>query len=234
MAEQPSNAKKRKHVSTDQIKEILKDQGSKCKNCGAEFSKTPFEIHHINHDASDSRIENLEALCRNCHHEIGLKRELASNEAEIKRLEEFTQYFDGTKVIPILNEQISKLNHHIENQQKQLSQLTAKTSESVAISEEVIPVIKPKSKTFTIDAILKESSTDREKLFPLLDVLSGLRAENRTFHLTHASGLQKIEDLTTELKIATNRSERVTYTSLGITISALIITFVSVLISYSI
>ena len=47
----------------------LKDP--KCEECGwaktAENGRLPLEIHHINGDVHDNRLENLIILCPNCH-----------------------------------------------------------------------------------------------------------------------------------------------------------------------
>lgn len=43
---------------------------NKCENCGiTEWQGNPIicELHHINGDPTDNRIENLQILCPNCH-----------------------------------------------------------------------------------------------------------------------------------------------------------------------
>ena len=54
----------RKRILKEQIKE------HKCERCGNSLwlnQKIPLELHHINGDRHDNRIENLQLLCPNCH-----------------------------------------------------------------------------------------------------------------------------------------------------------------------
>ena len=47
---------------------ILVKQNNKCGLCNASFSKMiPHEIHHLNHNSTDNKENNLLALCCNCH-----------------------------------------------------------------------------------------------------------------------------------------------------------------------
>ena len=50
------------------LKENIKEH--KCENCGnSEWlgNKIPLELHHINGNNTDNRLENLQLLCPNCH-----------------------------------------------------------------------------------------------------------------------------------------------------------------------
>lgn len=50
------------------LKSGLKEH--RCENCKRtewEGSPIPLELHHINGDNTDNRIENIEILCPNCH-----------------------------------------------------------------------------------------------------------------------------------------------------------------------
>jgi hypothetical protein len=42
---------------------VLRDVNGKCQKCGGAAQ----QVHHINHDKSDHRVENLMALCTQCH-----------------------------------------------------------------------------------------------------------------------------------------------------------------------
>lgn len=47
---------------------ILVKQQNLCGKCNCKFSAAiPHEIHHLNHNASDNNVNNLLALCCNCH-----------------------------------------------------------------------------------------------------------------------------------------------------------------------
>lgn len=61
------------YVSTSKLKIRLLKEGLKeykCEMCGNtewQGNPIPLELHHINGDHSDLRIENLQILCPNCH-----------------------------------------------------------------------------------------------------------------------------------------------------------------------
>jgi Bacterial regulatory proteins, luxR family/HNH endonuclease len=61
-------ATNRAHLKTRLIKEGLKE--NRCEICGiAEWQGSPLnmELHHVNGDGLDNRLENLQLLCGNCH-----------------------------------------------------------------------------------------------------------------------------------------------------------------------
>jgi predicted restriction endonuclease len=39
--------------------------GHRCADCGR--SDAPIEVHHVNGDPADNRIQNTIPLCRDCH-----------------------------------------------------------------------------------------------------------------------------------------------------------------------
>lgn len=48
----------------------IKNLERKCENCGNSLwmgSLIPLQVHHINGNHSDNRLENLQVLCPNCH-----------------------------------------------------------------------------------------------------------------------------------------------------------------------
>jgi len=58
----------RSHLKRRLIKAGLKED--RCERCGiAEWMGEPLstELHHINGDGKDNRLENLQLLCGNCH-----------------------------------------------------------------------------------------------------------------------------------------------------------------------
>ena len=58
----------RGHLKARLIKAGLKE--NRCERCGiAEWHGRPLEmqLHHVNGDGLDNRLENLELICANCH-----------------------------------------------------------------------------------------------------------------------------------------------------------------------
>lgn len=63
----------RRQTNRSHLKQRLLDEGLKtdrCEICGiTEWRGRPLsmELHHVNGDGSDNRLENLQLLCGNCH-----------------------------------------------------------------------------------------------------------------------------------------------------------------------
>lgn len=63
----------RRQTNRSHLKQRLLDEGLKanrCERCGlSEWMGAPLsmELHHVNGDGSDNRLENLQLLCGNCH-----------------------------------------------------------------------------------------------------------------------------------------------------------------------
>ena len=59
------------HNSLKTIKNyLLKERGHKCESCCNESwinKPIPLETHHINGNAKDNSLDNLQLLCPNCH-----------------------------------------------------------------------------------------------------------------------------------------------------------------------
>ena len=61
------------HINTDPIKKRMLRDGvkvHKCEICGNAIwmgKPIPLELHHLNGNRSDNRLENLQILCSNCH-----------------------------------------------------------------------------------------------------------------------------------------------------------------------
>lgn len=111
------------------LKEGLKER--KCENCGlTEWMGNPIklELHHINGDNTDNRIENLQILCPNCHSFTdnygGKNQKLNVKEKKIKeRREEINieylqkllfEYDDINVISEILNRKPRTINKYIQ------------------------------------------------------------------------------------------------------------------------
>jgi DNA-binding CsgD family transcriptional regulator len=58
----------RHHVKTRLLRSGLKE--SRCERCGItewQQEQLPMQLHHVNGDGNDNRLENLQLLCPNCH-----------------------------------------------------------------------------------------------------------------------------------------------------------------------
>lgn len=80
----------RGHLKARLIKEGLKQ--NQCEICGiTEWQGKPLnmELHHINGDGDDNRLENLQLLCGNCHSQTdnwggrGVRRRATSADEEV-------------------------------------------------------------------------------------------------------------------------------------------------------
>ncbi|MGL5804520.1 MAG: HNH endonuclease [Xenococcaceae cyanobacterium] len=72
---------------------------AKCESCHLSTwfnSSIPLELHHINGDRFDNRLENLQILCPNCH-------ALTDNHAGKSR-KNFTQSFNSQEIEPLIDE----------------------------------------------------------------------------------------------------------------------------------
>lgn len=76
-----SKKKKRKPISQTLKNEVMVRQEYKCYNCPIILPAKK-HFHHKNLDSSDNKVENIIALCPNCHYELHHKIELKKQELE--------------------------------------------------------------------------------------------------------------------------------------------------------
>lgn len=68
-----SYLKQNSSIHTSKLKQKLLDAGlkeNKCEICGCQYWRDKIiicQLHHINGDNTDNRLENLQMLCPNCH-----------------------------------------------------------------------------------------------------------------------------------------------------------------------
>ena len=77
--------------SSDSLKKRLIKAGIKnneCELCHISGEEVPLELHHINGDHYDNRIENLQILCPNCHSKTpNFRNRNQSNTTKARRIE---------------------------------------------------------------------------------------------------------------------------------------------------
>lgn len=81
--------------SSDSLRKRLIKEGIKkneCELCFISGEEVPLELHHINGNHNDNRLENLQILCPNCHSKTPNFRNRGNNtSAEAHRLEGITK-----------------------------------------------------------------------------------------------------------------------------------------------
>ena len=88
-------------LSSANVKELVYRLGlkeNKCEICGiTEWQGKPIicELHHINGDSTDNRIENLQILCPNCHSQTDNFRSRNRNRKVMSALEETSEVEAG-------------------------------------------------------------------------------------------------------------------------------------------
>lgn len=56
-------------IENDYRKLAFDNYSHKCNRCPYDKRKDVLVVHHIDHNRQNNALENLEILCRNCHHE---------------------------------------------------------------------------------------------------------------------------------------------------------------------
>lgn len=84
--------KNSKYNSTNSLKKRLLKSGLKeykCEKCGLDKwngEPIPLELHHVNGDRTDNRLENLQILCPNCHAQTDNYCSKNKNNAQVPEL----------------------------------------------------------------------------------------------------------------------------------------------------
>ncbi|MDX9787633.1 MAG: HNH endonuclease signature motif containing protein [Desulfobacterales bacterium] len=79
--------KQRKSVSSLSSKKLYQEADNRCPFCGIA-DVAVLEIHHIDEDPSNNKIENLIVVCRNCHSNI-TRGEISPADVHSKKMELF-------------------------------------------------------------------------------------------------------------------------------------------------
>lgn len=83
----PKRPKQRKSVSTLTSKKLYQEADNRCPFCGVA-DVAVLEIHHIDEDPSNNKIENLIVVCGNCHSKI-TRGEISPADVHAKKMELF-------------------------------------------------------------------------------------------------------------------------------------------------
>ena len=92
-------------IKSSALKQKLFEEGIKeykCEQCGNNIwlgSKIPLELHHINGNPHDNRLENLQILCPNCHALTdNFKNKNIKRTKKIKHKSEYKEHLDSLKI----------------------------------------------------------------------------------------------------------------------------------------
>lgn len=83
----PKRPKQRKSVSALTSKKLYQEADNRCPFCGVA-DVAVLEIHHIDEDPSNNKIENLIVVCGNCHSRI-TRGEISPADVHAKKMELF-------------------------------------------------------------------------------------------------------------------------------------------------
>jgi len=88
--QKPKRPKQRKTVSTLTSKKLYQEADNRCPFCDIA-DVAVLEIHHIDGDPSNNKIENLIVVCGNCHSKI-TRGEISPADVHAKKMELFWTY----------------------------------------------------------------------------------------------------------------------------------------------
>ena len=95
-----------KELGPDKKRLPLEQRRCGCWNCGNK--EVPLEVNHKNGNPYDHHVDNLEALCKACHHKHSIENSLF-HKMEGGRSRLFTEDGKGYKVYPPLVEQEKRI-----------------------------------------------------------------------------------------------------------------------------